>query len=75
MPIFQGVEGAEFPSYFGHKIFQHRSTIWHLPDYKIVKKKFFEKYFKNWTFSPNFETLGHLRKLKMTVSESLILRG
>jgi len=28
------------PSNFCHKIFQHRSTIRHLPDYKIVKQKF-----------------------------------
>jgi len=49
----------------------------HFGTYPITKlsSKNFDKYFKNWNFSLNFETLGHSRGLKMTVSESLILHG
>jgi len=35
----------------------------------------FDKYFKSWIFSLNFKFLGHLRGLKMTISEFLILYG
>jgi len=44
MSIFQGFDGAEdhfqFLSNFCHKIFHHRLTIRHLPNYKIVNQKF-----------------------------------
>jgi len=47
---FQGFEGAKYhlqlTSNFCHKIFQRGSTVQYLPDYKIVKQKFFTSILK-----------------------------
>jgi len=67
MPIFKGFKVAEDQFQFLLKVCRkYFNTDQQFGTYPIVK-------LSNCTLVPNFKILGHLRGLKMTVSEAVIL--